>query len=172
MDNTKNSVLVVDDENSNIMALTDILSSKYVVYAAKNGENALKAAEKYLPDIILLDVLMPEMDGYEALKLLKSKVKTAHIPVIFLTAKSDSDSELEGLSLGAIDYISKPFSPPLLLKRIEVHLLVESQKQALINFNNNLQEMVEAKTKTVIELQNAVLKTMTELVEYRDYITG
>ena len=170
--NKKGSVLVVDDENSNIMALTHLLSPAYTVYAAKNGQNAIAAAEKYLPDIILLDVLMPGMSGYDVLKRLKSKAETVHIPVVFLTGKSDAKSELEGLSLGAIDYISKPFSPPLLLKRIEHHLLVESQKQELVDFSNNLRKMVETKTKTVVELQNAVLQTMAELVEFRDDITG
>ena len=171
-ENKKNSVLVVDDENANIIALTHILSPQYTVYAAKNGQNALKAAAKYLPDIILLDVLMPEISGYEVLTQLKNEEETAHIPVIFLTAKNDAESELEGLSLGAVDYITKPFSPTLLLKRIEVHLLIESQRQELTGFNNNLQEMVEEKTKTVCELQSAILKTVAELVEHRDGITG
>jgi len=168
----KQRVLIVDDENSNITALTHTLSPVYTVYAAKDGHHALKAAEEYLPNIILLDVLMPGMNGYEVLKLLKSKTETAPIPVVFLTAKSDTKSELEGLSLGAVDYITKPFSPPLLLKRIELHLLVETQKRELIGFNENLRKMVEVKTKTVVELQNAVLKTMAELVEFRDDITG
>ena len=172
MDKAQNSVLVVDDEKANIMALTESLSSEYTVYAAMNGENAIKAALKYLPDIILLDVLMPEMDGYEVLKVLKSKAETAHIPVIFLTAKSDAESEYIGLSLGAVDYITKPFVPLLLRKRIEVHLLVEAQKKELIDLNGNLQEMVDAKTKTVVELKNAILKTMAEIVDFRDDITG
>ena len=74
--------------------------------------------------------------------------------------------------MGAIDYIIKPFSPPLLHKRIEIHLLLESQKQELVNFNNNLQLMIDERTKTVVELKNAYLKTMAELIEYRDYVTG
>jgi putative two-component system response regulator len=129
--------------------------------------------------MILLDVDMPETNGYEAIKILKSDPKTKDIPVIFLTARTESGAELEGLSLGAIDYITKPFQPPLLLKRIEVHLLVEAQritleKQAaeLKNFNDNLQKMVEDKTRSIIELQDALLKTMAEMVEYRDDITG
>jgi len=122
--------------------------------------------------MILLDVEMPDMNGYEAIKKIKSKKETKDIPIIFLTAKNDSDSELEGLSLGAIDYITKPFSPPLLLKRIETHLLVESQKEELLNYNKNLQSLVDAKTKTVLELQNAILRAMAELVENRDDITG
>jgi putative two-component system response regulator len=125
----------------------------------------LKILEKNIPDLILLDVEMPEMNGYEVIKVMKGKAETAQIPVIFLTAKSDGESELEGLSLGAIDYIFKPFSPLLLLKRIENHLLLESHK-------HNLQKMVDAKTKTVVELQNPILKTMAELVEFRDNITG
>jgi putative two-component system response regulator len=128
--------------------------------------------EKNIPDLILLDVEMPETNGYDTIKILKSKNETADIPVIFLTGKTDGDSELEGLTLGAIDYITKPFSPPLLLKRLEVHLLVAAQKEALVNFNANLQEMVNTRTKTVMELQNAILSTMAELVECRDDITG
>jgi len=161
------------------MAGSNALDDYYNVLTLNSGARLLKALEKNTPDLILLDITMPEMNGYEVIKLLKSNSETANIPVIFLTAKNDDESELEGLSMGAIDYIIKPFSPPLLLKRIEVHLLVESQKQELmdqkrelINFNNNLQDMVETKTKTVVELQNAVLKTMAELVECRDDITG
>jgi putative two-component system response regulator len=108
---------------------------------------------------------MPEMSGYDAIKIIKGKPETERIPVIFLTSKSNEKDELEGLSLGAVDYIFKPFSEPLLLKRIELHL-------ELTDFNNNLQEMVKAKTKSVVELQNALLGTMAELVEYRDNITG
>jgi putative two-component system response regulator len=115
---------------------------------------------------------MPKMNGFEVIQSIKEKKETRSIPVIFLTAKSDPESELEGLSLGAIDYIIKPFSPPLLCKRIEVHLLVESQKQELVDFNNNLLAKVEIKTKTVVELQNAILKTIAELIDSRDNSTG
>jgi putative two-component system response regulator len=115
---------------------------------------------------------MPEMDGYEVIKRLKSEPAAARIPVIFLTGKSSSGDELEGLSLGAVDYIIKPFSPALLIQRIENHLQMEMQRQQLVYYNDRLQEMVDAKTKSVVELQNAILKTMAELVEYRDDITG
>jgi putative two-component system response regulator len=129
--------------------------------------------------MILLDIEMPEMNGYEAIKILKSKPETQDIPVIFLTGKTSTENELTGLDLGAIDYITKPFMPPLLLKHIEVHLLVEAQKKTLEaqqkelkNFNDNLQKMVDEKTKTVQELQDAILKTVADLVESRDDITG
>jgi putative two-component system response regulator len=115
---------------------------------------------------------MPGMNGYEVIKKLKAEDGTGEIPVIFLTSWSDPGSELEGLSYGAVDYISKPFSPPLLIKRIENHLLIESQKNQLMNFNQNLQQMVQEKTGQVVELQNSLLKTMSELVEFRDDTTG
>ena len=172
MGSDRKTIFLVDDDITNLTIGDNILSEFYNVFTLNSAKLLFKMLEKHIPDLILLDVEMPEMNGYETIKLLKEKEKTGHIPVIFLTAKSDSENELEGLSLGAIDYIIKPFSPPLLLKRIEVHLLVESQKKELINFNNNLQEMVETKTKTVIELQNAILRTMAELVECRDDITG
>jgi len=175
----RKSIFLVDDDLTNLTIGINTLGNEYNVVTLNSGARLLKMLEKKIPDLILLDVDMPEMNGYEAIMRIKSNNKFKHIPVIFLTAKSDSDSELEGLSLGAIDYITKPFSPPLLLKRIELHLLVESQKhelmaqkQELITFNENLQEMVDTRTKTVVELQNAVLRTMAELVEFRDGITG
>ena len=121
----KHSVLVVDDENSNIMALTHILSPEYTVRAVKNGKDALAAAEKFLPDVILLDIIMPDMDGYEVIVALKNSEKTKHIPVIFLTAMIDPTDEQRGLSLGAVDYIIKPFSRGHLLKRVEMHLFLD-----------------------------------------------
>jgi putative two-component system response regulator len=115
---------------------------------------------------------MPEMNGYEALKKLKAEKKTQDIPVIFLTARTDPGSELEGLNLGAIDYIAKPFSPPLLVKRLENHLLARQHQRALKDYNENLQHMVQKRTRQVVELQNSILNTVTEMVEFRDDITG
>jgi putative two-component system response regulator len=168
----RKTVFLVDDNVTNLTLGKNALAGSYNVFTLNSGARLLKMLEKNVPDIILLDVEMPEMDGYEVIKVLKSKKETALIPVIFLTAKTDGTSEFKGLSLGAIDYITKPFTPPLLLKRIEVHLLVEQQKKELINYNKNLQEMVDTKTKMVVELKNAILKTMAELVECRDDITG
>ena len=172
MDTERKTIFCVDDAVTNLTIAKNTLAEYYNVFTMNSGARLLKILEKNIPDLILLDVEMPEMNGYDVIKIIKSNKETEHIPIIFLTAKSDSESELKGLSLGAIDYIIKPFSPPLLLKRIEVHLLVESQKKELIHYNDNLLKMVDAKTKTVVELQNAVLKTMAELVECRDDITG
>ena len=166
------TIFLVDDDVTNLAMGSEALGSLYNIFTMNSGTRLIKMLESHVPDLILLDVEMPRMNGYETIKLLKSGENTKNIPVIFLTAQSDSDSELKGLSLGAIDYIIKPFTPPLLLKRIEVHLLVESQKNQLVNFNNNLQMMVEVKTKTVVELKNAFLRTMAELVECRDGSTG
>ena len=168
----RKTIFLVDDDITNLAIGNNTLSEIYDVFTLNSCARLMKMLEKRIPDLILLDVEMPEMNGYETIKLIKSNDNSRNIPVIFLTAQSNAESELRGLSLGAIDYIIKPFSPPLLLKRIEVHLLLESQKQELVNFNKNLQEMVDARTKTVVELKNSYLKTMAELVECRDYTTG
>ena len=172
MENEKKLVILVDDNPANLRIGKNVLAEKYTVATAPSAEKMFGLLENNNPAMILLDVDMPETNGYEAIKTLKSKPETKDIPVIFLTARTESDDELEGLSLGAIDYITKPFQPPLLLKRIEVHLLVEAQRKELQYFNENLQKMVAEKTQSVIELQNALLKTMAELVECRDDITG
>ncbi|MDR2759100.1 MAG: response regulator [Spirochaetaceae bacterium] len=179
MEKQYEKIILVDDNPSNLRTGKNVLSEKYEVYTAHSAEKLFFLLEDIKPALILLDIDMPEMNGYEAIKILKSKDKTKTIPVIFLTAKTDTENELEGLDLGAIDYITKPFMPPLLLKRIEVHLLVEAQKKTLEiqqkelkNFNDNLQRMVDEKTKTVLELQDAILKTVADLVESRDDITG
>jgi len=168
----RKTVFIVDDDITNLTVGDKALSEIYNVFTISSGALLLKLLGRCIPDIILLDVEMPDMNGYETIKRLKGNKETRHIPVIFVTAKSDEKSELEGLSLGAIDYIVKPFIPLVLLKRIEVHLLVESQRIELSIYNDNLQKIVEDKTKTVVELQNAILKTMAELVECRDDVTG
>jgi len=172
MENEKKLIILVDDNPANLRIGKNVLAEKYAVATSPSAEKMFSLLENNIPAMILLDVDMPEVNGYEAIKKLKSKPETKEIPVIFLTARTDSDDELAGLSLGAIDYITKPFQPPLLLKRIEVHLLVEEQRKELQYFNENLQKMVEEKTENVIELQNALLKTIAELVECRDDITG
>jgi putative two-component system response regulator len=172
MENEKKLIILVDDNLANLRIGKNVLSEKYTVITAPSVEKMFGILENNNPDIILLDVDMPEINGHEAIKILKSKPQTKDIPVIFLTARTESTDELEGLSLGAIDYITKPFQPQLLLKRIEVHLLVVAQRKELQYFNENLQKMVEEKTRNVFQLQNAILKTMAELVECRDDITG
>jgi signal transduction histidine kinase len=131
-DAKKNSVLIVDDENANIMALTHILSQDYIVYAAKNGQKAFGAAEKYLPDVVLLDIVMPEIDGYAVIAALKGAGKTRNIPVIFITGLSNATDEEKGLSLGAADYISKPFSPAIVKLRVQNQIKLINQTRLII----------------------------------------
>jgi len=169
---SRKKIILVDDNPINLKLARNTLMGKYDVFTVPSAEKLFELLEKTLADIILLDVMMPEMSGYEAIKVLKSNPRTADIPVIFLTSKSDTNSELEGFIHGAVDYISKPFFPQLLLKRVDVHILVESQKKELEHINQNLQQLVYEKTEEIQELQNSILKTMSNLVEYRDDVTG
>ncbi|MDR1932486.1 MAG: response regulator [Spirochaetales bacterium] len=172
MKNKRQTIFLVDDNMTNLTAGKTMLKDHYDIFPIPSAHKLFGVLEMITPDLILLDIEMPEMNGYEALKKLKEKSSTSDIPVIFLTARSDPGSELEGLSLGAIDYISKPFSPPLLLKRIENHLLIRTQQMTLKDYNDNLQQMVQKRTRQVVELQNAILNTVTEMVEFRDDVTG
>ena len=163
----KKLIILVDDNPANLKIGKNVLSEKYRVATAPSAEKLFGLLENNYPAIILLDIEMPEMNGYEAIKILKSKPETKNIPVIFLTGRSESDDELEGLTLGAVDYITKPFQPSLLLKRIELHLLVEIQRKTmkvqaaeLQFFNDNLHNMVEEKIRDIQELQNVLLKTL------------
>lgn len=172
MEQKRKTIFLVDDNPTNLLIGKNALVENYNVFTIPSGEKMFEMLKKITPDLILLDVSMPGMSGYDAIKSLKADPSYSSIPVIFLTALYDSANELEGLSLGAIDYISKPFSPALLLKRIGLHILVEDQKSELREYNQNLEGMVSEKTREVFELQNAVLKTVAELVECRDDTTG
>ncbi|MCL2223519.1 MAG: response regulator [Defluviitaleaceae bacterium] len=179
MDNQRKTIFLVDDDITNLTIGKKALSGTYNVFTLNSAQGMFNMLENIAPDLILLDVNMPEMDGYQAIEILKANNYTAEIPVIFLTALSAEETELKGLSMGAVDYIAKPFSPPLLLKRLEIHLLVREQKHILVEqkrelilLNSHLEQIVDEKTTTVVTLKNAILSTMAELVEYRDAITG
>jgi diguanylate cyclase (GGDEF)-like protein len=123
----KSSILIVDDDKANIIALTHILAPEYTIYAAKDGHEALEATREHLPDVILLDILMPEMNGFEVLSSLKSDEKTRAIPVIFITGLGDVENEEKGLSLGAADYMTKPFSPAIVRLRVKNQIQILNQ---------------------------------------------
>jgi putative two-component system response regulator len=171
-DKGRQVVMLVDDQITSLTLGKDILKDRYSVFPISSGVNFFEILKKVTPDLVLLDIEMPGMNGYEVIKLLKADKKTADIPVIFLTSRDDPGNELEGLSLGAIDYIFKPFSPALLVQRIENHLLIASQKRELKNYNDHLREMVLEQTEEIEKLQHAVLNTVAELVEFRDDIAG
>lgn len=134
------TVLIVDDNRLNIDLLVDILEDDYKLLVALNGITALELIQDALPDIILLDIMMPEMDGYEVCKRLKSDDRTARIPIIFITAKTQTEDEANGLALGAVDYITKPVNPAIVQARIKTHL-------ALYNQNRELEDKVRQRTK-------------------------
>jgi signal transduction histidine kinase len=133
------TVLVVDDNRLNIDLLVDVLKDDYKLLVALNGVTALDIVRNVLPDIVLLDIMMPEMDGYEVCRRLKSEERTNPVPVIFITAKSQSEDEAKGLALGAVDYITKPVNPAIVQARIRTHL-------ALYNQNRVLEEKVRQRT--------------------------
>ncbi|MDR1246520.1 MAG: response regulator [Clostridiales Family XIII bacterium] len=168
----RSKIILVDDNMANLSVGKNMLKTFHEVYPVLSAEKLFECLERFIPDLILLDIEMPDMDGYETIRRLKDVEDFADIPVIFLTAKRDEGSELEGLNLGAVDYVSKPFSAPLLLKRLETQLLIASQKKALKRNNDDLQTTVLQKTKQVTGLQNAVLNIVAELVEFRDSVTG
>jgi putative two-component system response regulator len=165
-------IMLVDDDETSLVMGREILEDRYTVYPIPSGEMFFEIIKKVFPDLILLDIEMPEMNGYEVIKRLKKYADTAEIPVVFLTARSEPGNELEGLSLGAIDYIAKPFSPPLLIQRIENHLLLAAQKKELKRYNQSLQEMVAEQTLEIRNLQNAVLSIVSEMVEFRDNMSS
>ncbi|MBP7341610.1 MAG: response regulator [Smithellaceae bacterium] len=119
-DTMMQTILIIDDEVTNIAALNELLQSGYNILFAKDGPTGIKLATSTLrPDLILLDILMPEMDGYQVMHLLQCDEYTKNIPVIFITAKGDEEDEVRGFALGAVDYISKPFRPIVVKARIK-----------------------------------------------------
>jgi len=186
MDNERATVMVVDDDLTNLMVAKTALTHAYDVFTVPSAAKMFDMLARNKPNLILLDIEMPETDGMEALSILKSNPSTSDIPVIFLTGKNDDESELRGLALGAIDYISKPFMHELLLKRVDLHLTMASQQlrldeqnkkleasvKAIRDFNENLQRMVEDRTREVLNLQNALLHGLADMVENRDDATG
>lgn len=125
------TVLVVDDNRLNIDLLVEILNKDYELMVALNGMTALEIVQESLPDIILLDIMMPEMNGYDVCRRLKSDPRTQKIPVIFITAKSQIEDEALGLAIGAVDYLTKPVNPAIVLARLKTHLALYNQNQAL-----------------------------------------
>lgn len=159
------SVLVVDDTIENIDVLTGILKDEYNVKAATSGKAALKIAEKIIPDIILLDIMMPEMNGYEACIKLKENPITKKIPVIFVTAKDQEVDEIMGFAVGAVDYITKPISPSIAKARIKTHLALADQKKGL-------EIEVAEKTKEINETRLEIIKKLGRAAEFKDNETG
>lgn len=131
--NTKAVILIVDDVPTNVQALAHLLKEEYVVKVATSGARALElAGQDPIPDLILLDVQMPEMNGYDVLKLLKENSVTAQIPIIFVTGKDTVEDEEYGLELGAMDYITKPIRPSIVRARVKTHIILKQQHDQLL----------------------------------------
>jgi len=167
------TILVVDDSPDNIILMSRLLKDHYRTKIATNGEKALKiASSDDPPDLILLDVMMPYMDGYEVCQELKKNPKTSRIPVIFLTAKTDIEDEKRGFEVGAVDYITKPVSAPLVLARVKTHLLLKDSRDFLIDKNQFLEHEIYKRTQEIIAIQDVTIIAMGSLAETRDSETG
>jgi PleD family two-component response regulator len=151
MPEEKQKILIVDDTPTNIQILNELLTDEYEIYFAVNGKDALQNAATVIPDMILLDIMMPEMDGYEVCRTLKKNRLLKDIPVIFITALNQADHETEGLELGAVDYITKPFNPAIVRLRVKNQIELKRHRDALALRNAELQEAL-AKIKTLAGL--------------------
>lgn len=164
-DNLIFSVLLVDDTEANIDILVEALGDDYDVRVALDGETALEDVAEDRPDLILLDIMMPGMDGYAVCEQLKNDPETRDIPIIFLTAMTEEQNEAKGLELGAVDYVTKPFSPDLVKARV-------FNQMELKHHRDNLQELVEQRTRELALTQEVTIYSLASLAETRDPETG
>ncbi|MDR1868376.1 MAG: response regulator [Treponema sp.] len=152
------TIFVVDDSDTNLTMAEAALEDQYRVMTMPSAAKMFSLLEKFKPDLILLDIEMPEMDGFEALKKLKSGDIWSDIPVMFLTGRTDADVEARGFEMGAVDFVIKPFSAPVLLNRIKTHL--------------DIDEIIRARTTQIHKLQNSIVSVLANMVENRDKGTG
>jgi putative two-component system response regulator len=172
MEKSSDLVLIVDDNATNIDLLVNTLKDYYRLGVAKNGEKALEYVSKQKPDIILLDIMMPGMNGFEVCKKLKSQDEYKNIPIIFITAVDDTTRKMEGFRLGAVDYITKPFLGEEVRERVRTHLSLKSMREQLADRNVNLEQMVKEKTLELERMLEATISVTTLLTEIRDPYTA
>ncbi len=161
----KATVLIVDDTPENIDILASILSDDYKIKVAIDGPKALELVARQAPDLILLDVMMPGMNGYEVCQRLKQEPLTCHIPVIFVTALTEVSDEALGFTLGAVDYITKPISAPIVKARVKTQLSLYDQKR-------HLKEEVRERTKELEQTRYEIINRLGRAAEYKDNETG
>ncbi len=170
---SRHTILVVDDAADNLALLTALLKDKYRIKVANNGERALKiAATAPPPDLVLLDVSMPGLDGYEVCRRLKADAATRDVPVIFLTSRTEVEDEQTGFDAGAVDYIAKPISAVIMLKRVQTHLMLKSARDVLKDQKAFLEQEVERRVREVLAVQDVAIMAMASLAETRDNETG
>lgn len=172
MENKSKIILVVDDDITSLKLAEKILEQEYRVALVNKGELVFSYLEKNTPDLILLDLNMPEVDGFEVIKRLRSNKKYAEIPVMFLTANQDSVVEGECLEAGAIDFINKPFVPLVLKSRVRRIIELFSYRKELENMVSEQSQIIVARTERISHIQNAVIIGMANLIEERDNLTG
>jgi len=166
------TIFVVDDNTVNLMTATKTLSDWYNVVTFASALTMFDFLNNTIPDIILLDIMMPDIDGFEALVRLRADKRFSELPVIFLTSKNDAATEALGFEMGVIDFISKPFSGPVLLNRIKTHLHIEeiiNERMAIICKQS---EMLKQRTEQLLRLQNSMVTVLAGMVENRDKLTG
>ena len=169
----KATILAVDDTPDNLLLISGLLKDEYHLKVANGGERAIKIAQSDTPpDLILLDIMMPDIDGYEVCRILKADEKTSHIPIIFLTAKTEVEDETHGLEMGAVDYITKPISPPIVLARVKTHLALKRMQDFLRDQNTYLESEVKKRTEEVVAIQDVTIHAMASMAETRDNETG
>lgn len=165
-------ILVVDDTEANVEILVDTLGDLYDVSVAMDGEWALNSVKEEKPDLILLDIVMPGMDGYEVCSRLKESADTRSIPIIFLTALTELASKTKGFELGAVDYVTKPFEVLEVQARVKTHLSLVLASHAIERQNEVLEEKVKERTKELAMTQDVTIHSMASLAETRDNETG
>ena len=169
---SKKTIMIVDDTELNIVILVEALQDNYDLIVALNGLEAIELLEEQIPDLIFLDIIMPEMDGYDVLKTIKKNPALEHIPVILLSAITDSDSKTKGFSLGAVDYVTKPFEIVEVKARVSTQLKFEEARLVLENQNLFLEEKVKERTELLERTNSAAIYCLAALAETRDPETG
>jgi putative two-component system response regulator len=173
MSDNKVKILVIDDEKFFLDVMVELLNGDYTVSVAMDGEQGLRRAQTDPPpDLILLDILMPDKDGYEVCRELKQNPVTQDIPVIFLTVKSEVNDEVKGFELGAVDYILKPISPPIVKARVATHLALHRAQSQLTHQNQLLEVKVKERTAELSRTKDVAIYCMASLAETRDAETG
>jgi putative two-component system response regulator len=168
----KPTILVVDDSPANLSLIAGLLHPNYTVKAASSGPKALELCHAEPPDLVLLDIMMPDMDGYNVCLRLKTDPLTSQIPVIFLTSRTEVEDEQRGMDLGAVDYITRPISPPILLSRVRAHFVEALHTKTLRVSNEYLEYEVTQRTRQLMTLQNVTMLALASLAETRDSDTG
>jgi len=169
---TKKVIAVIDDEQINHTILKGLLSDRYKITSYLSSDLFYDSIKHQLPDLILLDIVMPKSDGYETIMEIKKSIPHKTIPIIFLTSKTDSFDEAKGFQLGAVDYITKPFTPVILIERIKLHLKLVEIQNKLTAQNNSLNKQVEDRIHEYNLIQDISLNVIAQIVEKRDLETG